>query len=261
VTGVDRRVDSQLELAEAAAFGDLCDTAGLPALRIAGATCYASPALPRSTMLNRVVGLGLAGPVADGTLDDLEEFFRSLGAVYAVSISPAAEPSLPSRLEARGFSTGYSWMKFRRDLSPPRPVETSLEVAATDDGIAFGSVVGPAYGLPDEAASMFSHVGGRRDWHLFLAYDDGEPVGGAALFAREGVGWLGAAATLPEQRGRGAQGALLAARIARGRELGLSALTTETGERLPDRPSNSYRNILRAGFEEAYLRPNLVAPT
>ena len=33
-------------------------------------------------------------------------------------------------------------------------------------------------------------------------------------------------------------------------------LFVETGERVPERPSASYRNILRAGFEEAYLRPN-----
>ena len=35
---------------------------------------------------------------------------------------------------------------------------------------------------------------------------------------------------------------------------------TETGERLPDKPSNSYRNILRAGFTEAYVRQNYLSP-
>ena len=34
-----------------------------------------------------------------------------------------------------------------------------------------------------------------------------------------------------------------------------------TGERAADRPSAaSYRNILRLGFREAYVRPNLVSP-
>jgi len=37
---------------------------------------------------------------------------------------------------------------------------------------------------------------------------------------------------------------------------GCHTLFVETGERVPDRPSGSYRNILRAGFREAYLRPN-----
>jgi hypothetical protein len=34
---------------------------------------------------------------------------------------------------------------------------------------------------------------------------------------------------------------------------------TETGERVPGKPSNSYRNILRAGFAEAYLRANFMS--
>lgn len=253
-------VEARVEQAEAAAFADLYESAGLPVLRIAGAVCYASPAAPQSTMLNRVTGLGLAGPVTDANLDEIDTFFRAAGATYAVSVAPSADSSLVSLLEARGFTAGYAWMKFRRDLSPPPPVETRLRIAETDDGAALGRVVGAAFGLPDEAASTFSNLGGRPGWHLFLARDGDEPVGGAALFAHEGVGWLGGAGTLAERRGLGAQNALLAARIARGGALELSTLTTETGERLPDRPSNSYRNILRAGFEEAYLRPNFVAP-
>ncbi len=43
------------------------------------------------------------------------------------------------------------------------------------------------------------------------------------------------------------------------RELGVRTLATETGELVPDRPSNSYRNILRVGFEEQYVRPNYVS--
>jgi hypothetical protein len=253
-------VDGRVERVEAAAYGDLYESAGLPVLRIAGAVCYALPAVPQSAMLNRVAGLGLDGPVADATLDEIDGFFRAAGVTYAVSIAPDADPSLASRLEARGFAVGYAWMKFLRDTSPPPPAETSLRIAETGDGLAFGLVVGRAYGLPDAAGGMFAGLGGRPGWRLFLAWDADEPVGGAALFAHEGVGWLGGAGTLAERRGLGAQSALLAARVARGGELGLTTLTTETGERLPDRPSNSYRNILRTGFEEAYLRPNLVAP-
>jgi hypothetical protein len=31
---------------------------------------------------------------------------------------------------------------------------------------------------------------------------------------------------------------------------------TETGERRDDRPSSSYRNIVRSGFEEAFVTAN-----
>jgi hypothetical protein len=35
---------------------------------------------------------------------------------------------------------------------------------------------------------------------------------------------------------------------------------TETGELEEGRPSNSYRNIVRAGFREVGVRPNYRAP-
>jgi hypothetical protein len=37
-------------------------------------------------------------------------------------------------------------------------------------------------------------------------------------------------------------------------------VVTETGAVEQGRPSGSYRNILRAGFERAYVRANLAAP-
>jgi ribosomal protein S18 acetylase RimI-like enzyme len=74
------------------------------------------------------------------------------------------------------------------------------------------------------------------------------------------VGWLSFAATLPEFRRRGAQNALLAARIRAAAELGCSLVVGETGALEDGRPSNSYRNIVRAGFEPVYDRPNYRSP-
>jgi GNAT superfamily N-acetyltransferase len=70
------------------------------------------------------------------------------------------------------------------------------------------------------------------------------------------VAYLSFAGTLPEHRGKGAQNALLAARIRRAAGLGCDVVVTETGERRGDRPSNSYRNILRAGFTEDAVTAN-----
>ena len=73
------------------------------------------------------------------------------------------------------------------------------------------------------------------------------------------MGWLGAAGTLPEFRRRGAQGAILAARIEAGRQAGCETLVTETGEPVDGRPGGSYRNIVRAGFEPVYVRQNYLS--
>lgn len=89
-----------------------------------------------------------------------------------------------------------------------------------------------------------------------------------AFFAGDGVAYgitvtpdveLGMAGTLPDFLGRGAQTALLAARIAAAREAGCSGVVTETGEPVEGRPSNSYRNIVRAGFEPVYVRQNYLS--
>ena len=253
-------MDAGLELAEAAAYGALFESAGLPVLRIGGAVCTVARFVPDNPMLNRVTGLGLDGPADDGELDEIESFFAAHGTRYAVAVSPSAPPDLGRRLRERGFADGYAWMKFRRGVDEPQTAGTALRVVQVSDGTDFGPIVSAAFGLPAAVAGMFEHLPELAGWHCFVAYDGDSPAGVAAMFAHEGIGWLGAAGTVEQHRGKGAQTALLAARIRRARELGLDAVTTETGERTADRPSASYRNILRAGFAEAYVRPNLVLP-
>jgi GNAT superfamily N-acetyltransferase len=262
--------DAGLELVEADGYGEMFRAApdsvrrahGVDACEVAGATCILLGAVPGQLMLNRVNGLGLRGPVGDAHLDEIDAFFRAGGTQYAIGVSPLAPPDLAPRLAERGFQPGYAWMKFRRGVEPPPRVETTLRVeqVGADRASAFGTIVARGFGLPDFAAEWFAAVAERPRFRLFLAYDGDEPAGAGALFVDDGVGWLGAAATLPEHRRKGAQGAILAARIRAARELGLRALATETGERTADRPSGSYRNILRLGFEERYLRPNYVSP-
>ena len=79
-----------------------------------------------------------------------------------------------------------------------------------------------------------------------------------ATFVTADVAWLGFGATLESHRGRGGQSAMFARRLADARIAGCRLAITETGEDTPEEPNPSYRNMLRAGFELAYLRPNLV---
>jgi GNAT superfamily N-acetyltransferase len=262
--------DAALELVEADGYAEMFRAApdsvrrahGVDVCEVAGATCILLGAAPGQLMLNRVNGLGLRGRVRDAHLDEIDAFFRAGGTQYAIGVSPHAPPDLAPRLAERGFQSGYAWMKFHRGVESPPGIETTLRVeqVGADRADAFGTVVARGFGLPDFADEWFAAVAGRPRFHLFLAYDGDEPAGAGGLFVGDGVGWLGATATLPEHRRKGAQGAILAARIRLARELGLRALATETGERTADRPSGSYRNILRLGFEERYLRPNYVSP-
>jgi hypothetical protein len=254
---------SDLERIERDAYASLYAAApaalrarGIAVAEIAGAACLRLPGVS-TTMLNRVSGLGVERPATDDDLDAIDEFFGATR--YAVALAPCAQPpDLDGRLRGRGFAPAYAWMKFRRDAAPAPAVETDLRVMEIDeDGAAhFAHVATAAYGLPDWFADLWPGVVGRRGWHCFVAYDGDEPAAAGALYVSGRTGWFGVAGTRQEFRRRGGQGAIMAARIAKARELGLELLVTETGERVPERPSNSYRNILRFGFGEAYLRPN-----
>jgi hypothetical protein len=217
--------------------------------------------LPQSTMLNRALGVGLERPATERQLDEIVTVFAERGCVCSIAVAPEAEPSeLPSWLEARGFAPGYAWMKFARTVGPAPRIDTDLRVEEAGDRHAdrFGRLLAAAYELPEEVVDTCAAVVGRPGWHCFLAFAGDVPAGAAALHAQDGLGWLGLAGTAPELQRRGAQNALFAARLARAAELGLELLATETGERVADQPSSSYRNILRNGFEEAYLRPNWI---
>ena len=48
--------------------------------------------------------------------------------------------------------------------------------------------------------------------------------------------------------------------LVRGTDDRIRLVVTETGELEEGRPGNSYRNILRSGFHEVYVRPNFLSP-
>ena len=234
---------------------------GIDTRTIGGALCT-SVREQASTMLNRVVGLGLDAPATDADLDAIESFFTRQGQPFYISLNPKAKPSdLPARLEARGFTSAYAWMKFMRGAEPPPPTETALHVHPVEpgQGADFGEVVAAGYELEPFTSAWLAELPST-SWRCYVAYDGDEPAGAAALSVHDGTGYLSFAATRPEHRRKGAQSALLARRITDAIAAGCDTLVTETGERIPMKPSNSYRNILRFGFAESYLRPNYLSP-
>jgi hypothetical protein len=121
---------------------------------------------------------------------------------------------------------------------------------------SFGMIAATGFGMPAWASVFFAGLPGRAGWHCYVARVDGNAQACAAMFVHDGIAEFGIAATLEPARGRGCQLALLRRRILDAAAAACHTLFVETGERKPDRPSGSYRNILRAGFEEAYLRPS-----
>lgn len=217
-------------------------------------------ALPGMAMMNLLLGATEPGALEDGHLAAACEWARSLGVDPYVPVSPGlpSTEAVEGWLRGAEFSPGYAWMKFVRDPHPPRFRAPQVEVVELGAGAEepFGMIAATGFGLPAWGAAFFAELPGREGWRCYAARVDGEAQACGAMLIDGGVAELGIGATLEPARGRGCQLALLHRRIADAVEAGCQLLFVETGERVEDRPAGSYRNILRAGFEEAYPRPN-----
>jgi GNAT superfamily N-acetyltransferase len=214
--------------------------------------------LPEVSMLNLVLGAAEASPTDLAyALAWAEE--HGVSAYVPVTPDRPGSAEVEAWLQAKGLERAYGWMKFVRDPHPPRfqaPADVEVIELTKAEEEPFGTIAAVGFGMPSWAAGLFAHLPGRPGWRCYVARVGGEAQACAAMLIEDGVAELGVAATLEEARGRGCQTALLHRRVADAAEAGCHTLFVETGERVPGRPSASYRNILRAGFEEAYLRPN-----
>ena len=223
------------------------------------ATVTAALSQPRS--LNLILGAAGADAAAEGFLEEAVEWVREQG----VRGFALLDPNLPGAsaaeraLTGAGYAREHDWMRFVRDAHPPRfKVAAEVEVVELDgseEAAPFGAIAALGFGLPAWAASLFAPLPALPDWRCYLALLDGEPQACAALLIDGEVAELGVAATLEGGRRRGCQLALLRRRIEDAAAAGVRTLLVETGARVPSRPSPSYANVLRAGFEEAYLCP------
>jgi GNAT superfamily N-acetyltransferase len=249
--------DPGLELVEAAA---VADAFGADGVRVGGAVCAVAPGLEEVT-INRVIGLGISELATGEILDRIADVYGSIR--HAIALAPGARPpDLAAMLRERGYEPAHAWVKFARAAADPPAPATDLRVERIGPERAdeFTAVLAGGFEIPQSVTAMLSHLPGRPGWSWYLAHDGETPVACGALFVHGRHGWLGQAATLPAHRRRGAQSALIAARIGAAREAGAEVVVTETGAIVDDRPTISYRNILRAGFRPVYLRPNYVSP-
>lgn len=251
-------------------------------------------ALPEVRMLNLILGAAVADAAAEGFVEEAVEWVRDQGVRGFALLEPGpsdaerAEPGPSSAggaeagpagaapaegaltgargaeaaLTRAGYEKGYDWMRFVRDAHPPRfKVADEVEVVeldGSDEDAPFGSIAALGFGLPAWTASLFAPLPALPDWRCYLALLDGEPQACAAMLLDGEVAELGIAATLEGGRRRGCQLALLRRRVEDAAAAGVRTLFVETGARVPGRPQASYANILRAGFEEAYLCPGWI---
>lgn len=213
-------------------------------------------------LFNRVIGLGTHCPATCRQINQIMDRYWTLGIpAYWVHASPYAQPNRLGRMLQQHGLTPYrrSWVKMMR---PARRVslaasEVLVRRARLEDAPSIGSIIGPAFDLPQHAAELFTKLIDRKRWSLFVAEIDGEVIAAAGMFADGDVAYLAFAATREEFRRRGAQRALMQARLNFAHDAGYRWIATETGFPLAaDESSPSYHNMMWAGFRPVAIRDN-----
>jgi hypothetical protein len=212
-------------------------------------------------LFNRVMGLGVDAPATEAKIDEIVADYRDRG-VARFAFQICADVQVENWLTARGFTRGDDWAKCYRAAALPDPIATDLRIVeiGVDQREAYARTLCAGYGMPEFIAPMAGGTVGCAGWHNYMAFDGDQPVAIGALNVQGKIGWLGGGATLPASRRRGGQGALMTRRIQDGIALGCEWFVTETGADHPDRPNPSYHNMMRVGFQLAYLRTNYLSP-
>jgi len=261
--GVERQALTALHDAAPAA---LRDRLGLRAIEVGGALVSIASAAPSSAIVaNRTIGLGLDGPETREIVDYINALYREAEvARYFVHVCPNSQPpDLRRWLQTAGLQKARGWMKFTRgrDALPEiRPTPLTVRRATQADAPAFGPILADAFDLGPGLAEWVSCLIGAENWHIFMSFDGDEPAGTGGLFVRDGIGYCDWGATAPAYRRHGSQSALLRHRVEQAIDMGCRRIVAETGEEVPGDPQHSYKNILRMGFTEDFVRENYAPP-
>ena len=212
--------------------------------------------------LTQTFGLGLDGPVSADELAEIEALFTSRGVDVMHEVCPFAGIETYALLADRGYRPIELSSVLVQPLGDPHPeldeplaAPPSLRVRAIEPADRADWIETSVAGLSDDPtiaatfrplAEVMTH---NRASVAYLVEHDGAPIATGSLSFHGTVALFAGASTIPAARGRGAQTALLATRLADARRRGcdLAMMVTAPG-------STAQRNAERRGFRVAYSR-------
>lgn len=221
----------------------------------AGCAVFAGASSP----LTHAVGVGMDAVPVRGYLERIEEFFLRRGALPVIELCPLADPGFVQEIGDTGYRlTEFNNMLVRKLDEAPPPAALEVREALPDEENTWSRILAQGFLereeiTPDEllvAQVLFRMSVSRCYWALM----DGQPVAAAAMSVHQGVALLFADGTPAGWRRRGAQQALVAARLERARAEGCDLAAAST---LPG--SGSQRNYERMGFRTCYTKVVLTA--
>jgi hypothetical protein len=191
-------------------------------------------------------GLGLFAELTDSILEEAEAFFFMRGTPAMHEICPLVGPATLQLLCKRGYRPIEVSNVLYLPLAEPSARSASgvrVRVVGEEDAALWTDIStrGWTHEHPELEQFMRETCGlmvSREGSPCFLAEIDGQPGGAGGMVIHQGVALLAGAATVPEFRRRGLQGA---------HGCDLAMMVAEAG-------SNSQRNAERQGFRVAYTR-------
>jgi len=210
--------------------------------------------------LNRIVGVN--------SLDELDAAYewmsKKAGRRYLQLNPQAVAQTTRDWILRRGLvPEGNGWAKLRR-TAPADPIDRAGGIATRqvelDEASVFGKMMCSGFGFPAKLEPLWSSVVGKPGWSCFFAELDGGPISTGAMFASGGWAWLGGGTTVPKFRNRGAQKAVIAARLNEGVKQGVQTFVVETAEPSLGERNISLANLAAMGFAKIYTRMNYRFP-
>lgn len=210
--------------------------------------------------LTQTFCLGLFEKPTEAGLVRLERFFAERGAPVFHEVSPLADPVTFEILNGRDYEPfEFTSVMFQpvedalKALSAERsPIE--VRTVSEDETRLWAETSARGWaadmpGLGDFMRSFGETTARKASGHSFIATLDGQPIATGGLTIHDGVALFAGASTVPEGRRKGAQSALVEARVRLAAEKGCALLMMCA---LPG--SISQRNAERRGFRIAYTR-------
>lgn len=240
-----------------AAHGLLAEEERFQCVSINGGCMISLPSAP-AIGLNRILGL-----TRSEDLDSAYDWMKQKAGKRFLQVNTdTASDEIKLWIQSKGLTTyGLGWAKLRRRadagfLPPPSTVKTRK--VRRNEAEVFGAMMCAGFGFPENLTALWASIVGRDGWSCFYALDGDVPVGTGAMFASGSFAWLGGGTTVPGFRNRGAQKALIQARVVDGANRGVSTFVVETEVPSAEKANISNANLAKLGFVPVYNRSNFI---
>jgi GNAT superfamily N-acetyltransferase len=216
--------------------------------------------------VNRAIAVGIGAPLRAADIGLIIDRSAAVGVPAAVEVTPATHHDSISELKEHGFvhdsSSDVTALVRPLDELPDELGRDGIEVVSVGErslaewqdvsALGWGHVTEAARRAADAFAAAALVVDGDG---MVIAVDasDGRPLGCASLTLCDEVATLGGMSTIPAERGRGVQAALILHRLGRAKSAGCTMATSTAVV-----GGASERNVQRFGFRPTHVKQTWV---